>query len=76
MVACVTLGMAEPMRTLRRRRGQSLVEFTLIAPILVMIVVIVLDLGPIFAPDRDVQGRVLSAASLRWISSAISFNAC
>lgn len=53
------------MATYRRlRAGQSLVEFVLVVPILVMLVVIVADFGRIFAATVSIEAATRNAAEM------------
>jgi hypothetical protein len=54
----------------RRLRGQSLVELALIAPILILLIVVILDLGRIFAASVGVTNSAREAAS--WGSQSIA----
>src|SRR5689334_22438020 len=47
----------------KRLRGQSLVEIALIAPILILLIVLVLDLGRVFAAWITVTNSAREAAS-------------
>ncbi len=48
----------------RRHRGQSLVEFTLVAPVLVVLLVVVADFGRLFATGISVESAARDAAEV------------
>ena len=49
-------------RMRRRQRGQSLAEFALITPVLLMLVVTVADFGRVFATSVEVEAAARDAA--------------
>ena len=46
----------------RRSSGQSLTEFALVAPVLVMLVVLVADFGRVFAASLSIEAAARDAA--------------